>query len=328
MILKLLVKHKYYKNLYILFFLLLMLFYLFILVSCNQNNNLTGEDVINFTDSLGREVKIPQKPKRVASLLGSLGDIWCLSGGTLCACSEDGWEDYHLDLQDAVNIGGAHSPNLELLISSNPDFVLASSSTASNVEMKESLELMGITVAFFDIDNFIDYLDMLNICTNINDRKDLFEINGLSLKEEIDQIKENYVNENNPVHKKKILLLRATSTTLKAKGSTGTILGEMLKDMGCINIADNNDNILENLSIESIISENPYHIFVVTMGNNNNLAEESILKMISESQAWSSLNAIINNRLHIMDKKLFNLKPNRKWNESYEILYKKLTNKC
>lgn len=326
MILKLLVKHKYYKDLYILFFLLLMLFSLFILVSCNQNNNLTGEDVINFTDSLGREVKIHQKPKRVASLLGSLGDIWCLSGGTLCACSEDGWEDYHLDLQDAVNIGGAHSPNLELLISSNPDFVLASSSTASNVEMKESLELMGITVAFFDIDNFIDYLDMLNICTNINDRKDLFEINGLSLKEEIDQIKENYVNENNPVHKKKILLLRATSTTLKAKGSTGTILGEMLKDMGCINIADNNDNILENLSIESIISENPYHIFVVTMGNNNKLAEESILKMISESQAWSSLDAIINNRFHIMDKKLFNLKPNKKWTESYEILYKKLTN--
>ena len=97
---------------------------------------------------------------------------------------------------EAVNLGGAHSPNLELLLSADPDFVLASASTASNVKMKDALESAGITVAYFDVDNFEDYLNMLNICTDIIGRKNLYEQNGLRVKEQIEEIKARYQNRN------------------------------------------------------------------------------------------------------------------------------------
>ncbi|MGM9684160.1 MAG: ABC transporter substrate-binding protein, partial [Eubacteriales bacterium] len=241
---------------------------LFSITACKGQPEDSTKDSVIFTDALGREVSVPKKPERVAALLGSFADVWTLAGGELCAAAEDAWEDFGLELDGAVNIGGAHSPSLELLISANPDFVIASASTASNVEMKDTLEKMGITVVYFDVDNFEDYLNMLDICTDITERKDLYEQNGLAIKTQIDQIKAQYAEADIPTGEKKILLLRAASSFVKAKGSSGTILGEMLADMGCINIADNDASLLENLSVESVIREQPYHIFVVTMGSN------------------------------------------------------------
>ena len=298
---------------------LLLILSLIFLCSCTEHKPNPNETV-TFTDALGREVSVPENPGRVAALLGSFADIWTLAGGELCGAADDAWEDFGLTLEGAVNIGGAHSPSLELLISSDPEFVIASASTASNVEMKDSLEAMGITVAYFDVDNFEDYLDMLNICTDITGRKDLYEQNGLRLKAQIDAIKERYQNEDIPENERKILILRAASTFVKAKGSQGTILGEILADMGCINIADNDTSLLENLSVEAVIRENPHHIFVVTMGSNDEKAKQTLENMIKGNPAWSMLDAVQSGRLYIMDKTLFNLKPNDRFAEAYEIL--------
>lgn len=249
-----------------------------------------------------------------------------LAGGQLCASAEDAWDDFGLALDSAMNIGGAHSPSLELLLSADPDFVIASSLTASNVEMKDTLEAASITVAYFDVDNFDDYLAMLDICTNITGRKDLYESNGLNLRDEIDSIKTAYKNADITHEDRSILLLRASSSTVKAKGSRGTILGEMLADLGCRNIADNDNNLLENLSIETVIREEPHHIFVVTMGNDTKAAETALENMMKENPAWMTLEAVRENRLHVMDKSLFNLKPNSRWAEAYRTLYEILIN--
>ena len=307
--------------------IVLFLSTLFSVTACNGNDENENESTVTFTDALGREVSVQKNPERVAALLGSFADVWMLAGGELCATAEDAWEDFGLDLGNAVNIGGAHSPSFELLISADPDLVIASASTASNVEMKETLEAMGITVAYFDVDNFEDYLNMLNICTDITARKDLYEQNGLAIKAQIDNIKAQYADANIPDIQRKVLLLRAASSFVKAKGSRGTILGEMLSDMGCINIADSNTGLLENLSVEAVIREEPHHIFVVTMGSDTEAAKKSLENLMKENPAWNTLDAVKNGRLHVMDKTLFNLKPNDRWAESYEILYEKLTKK-
>ncbi|MBO7304829.1 MAG: ABC transporter substrate-binding protein [Clostridia bacterium] len=295
-------------------------------VRCTDGERESG-DGLKFTDALGREVLLPENPKRTAALLGSFADAWMLAGGELCAASEDAWQDFALPLDGVVNIGGAHSPSLELLVSANPDFVIASASTASNVAMRDSLESMGITVAYFDVDNFEDYLKMLQILTRITGRPDLYVKNGANLKKEIEEIKERYKALSIPSEERKILLLRAASSFVKAKGSAGTVLGEMLQDIGCVNIADSESSVLESLSLEAIIRENPYRIFIVTMGDDTQKAKESVMRMISENPAWQSLDAVKENRIYFMDKTLFNLKPNDRWSEAYEILYKTLTEK-
>ena len=297
---------------------------LFTFCGCSvKSSDIVSSDLdaqIIFTDALNREIHIEKSPERVAALIGSFADVWQLSGGSVCATAEDAWDDFGLELGDAVNIGGAHSPSVESLLSADPDFVIASASTASNVEMKETLENAGITVAYFDVDCFEDYLSMLDICTDITGRKDLYEQNGTMLQAQIDAIKEECLQANLPENERKILLLRASSGFVKAKGSEGTILGEMLADLGCINIADSDEALLENLSVESVIREEPYRIFVVTMGDDTETAIDNLTRMMDENPAWGSLEAVSENRLHIMDRKLFNIKPNAKWAEAYEQL--------
>ena len=288
---------------------------------CKKNDEqVATNDGITFTDALGRTVTVENTPQRTAALLGSFADVWSLSGGKVCATVDDAWEDFDLDLEDAVSLGGAHSPSLEALLASNPDFVLASASTASNVEMKDALENAGITVAYFDVDNFDDYLDMLKICTDITDRKDLYEQNGSEVKSRIEEIKADFEKAELPPEKRKVLIIRTAASVIKAKGSEGTILGEMLSDLGCINIADSDKSLLDTLSVESIIRNEPYHIFVVTMGNDPEKAIENLSRMMDENPTWGSLEAVKENRFHIMDKNLFNIKPNAKWADAYEEL--------
>ena len=291
-----------------------------ILPGCGSEEPPQNPDSVAFTDALGRDISLPEKPERVAALIGSFADVWVLAGGDLCAAAEDAWEDFGLELPEAVNIGGAHSPNLELIFSADPDFVIASASTASNVQMKETLEAAGIAVAYFDVDNFADYLQMLDICTDITGRKDLYRKNGLEIQARIEEVKTGLREHPLTEDQRRVLLLRAHSGSVKAKGSEGTILGEMLADLGCINIADSDTVLLETLSIESIIRQEPYRIFVVTMGNNTEKAMDNLHQMMAENPAWGSLGAVREGRLHLMDRKLFNIKPNADWAESYETL--------
>ena len=301
-------------------FIVCLTMMLSILTACSSGESTQNENIVMFTDALGREVTVSKEPQRVATLIGSFADVWMLAGGSVCATAEDAWEDFGLELPNAVNIGGAHSPNLELIFSANPDFVIASASTSSNVEMLETLETAGITVAYFDVDNFEDYLAMLNICTDITGRKDLYERNGLELQSQIETIKLEMSEQPLTEEQKTVLLLRAHSGSVKAKGSEGTILGEMLADLGCINIADSDTSLLEALSVESIIRQEPYRIFVVTMGNDTQKAMDNFYQMMEENPAWGTLAAVTEGRVHIMDRKLFNIKPNADWAESYEKL--------
>jgi len=288
-------------------------------VSCAKED--TDDVYLSFTDALGREVKLEKKPERVAALIGSFADMWMLSGGTLVAAAEDAFEDFGIEKGNAVSIGGAHSPSLELLLSADPDFVLASASTESNIALEDALTSAGIVVAYFDVDGFEEYLSALRIMTDITGKKDLYKLNGTDIAREIEIVKTEFAASGISDTERRILLLRASSGSVKAKGSEGTVLGEMLADMGFVNIADSDTSLLENLSVEAVIKNEPYRIFAVTMGNNTDAAKASIEAMITENSAWNGLAAVREGRVHIMDKTLFNLKPNERWAEAYRTLY-------
>ena len=305
-------------------FLALTLMIAAVLLSSCKDMSLPAEgEYIEYTDALGRDVTVQRNPARVAALLGSFADVWMLSGGELCAAAEDAWEDFGLEI-DAVSIGGAHSPSLELLVSSDPELVLASASTASNIEIGEAMSEMGVTVVYFDVDCFDDYLAMLDFCTDLTGRRDLYEANGLAVKREIEDIKAALHDVGLGDERMRILLLRASASSIKAKGSTGTIIGEMLADLGCVNIADSDTMLLESLSVEAVIRNEPYRIFAVTMGSDTEGALSALSRMLSDNPAWGTLEAVKEGRVHVMEKRLFNLKPNSRWGEAYSKLYEAL----
>ena len=296
----------------------LMLIAVLFLSGCSEKNLVPTEttgNAVTFTDDLGREVTV-EEAQRVAALLGSFAQVWQLAGGTVCATADDAWEDMGLNLpEDTVNLGGTKNLSMELLLEANPDFILASTNTRQNVEWKDTLEATDIPVAYFDIADFEDYLRLLGICTDITGRKDLYEQYGTAVGEQIHAVLERSGNSGSTV-----LNLVATASGVKAKNSNANVLGSMLERMGCVNIADSDTMLLDNLSVEHILVNDPEYIFIVQRGDDTEGMKRYVEENLMSHPAWSQLTAVKNGRVYFMDKNLFNLKPNHRWGEAYEQL--------
>ena len=292
-----------------------------LLVGCGQEQEneilSVGAGAISFTDDLGRMVSL-ERPERVAALTCSFADLWCLAGGedTLVAAAGDSWTSFGLELPETVtDLGGIKEPDLERLLASEPDLVLLSSNTAAQVELLEVLEQAGLTTAFFHVTNFDEYLNMLDICTRLTGDGQAYTRYGTALEEQIRAAKDR-ADGSAPT----VLYIRATGSSCKVKNSKDTVLGEMLADLGCVNIADRENALLEQLSMEAILQAEPDYIFAVAQGADDTAARKNLEATLLSDPAWQSLGAVRAGRFHLLEHRLYNLKPNARWGEAYEKL--------
>lgn len=270
-----------------------------------------------FTDDLGRIVAVAE-PERVACLLGSFAQIWQLAGGTAVAAPDDAWTDLGLEMAaDAVNLGSTKELSLEALFAAEPDLVLASVNSDQHLQWRETLEAARIPVAYFEVSDFEGYLRLLKCCTELTGREDLYEEYGLNVQKQIEEAVERAENRGTIP---RVLYLRISGSGVRAKNSKGTVLGQMLKSLNCINIADTDETLLESLSMEHILMEDPDCIFVVQQGDDTEKARDQLERFLAENPAWASLTAVREGRVYQLDKRLYNLKPNARWGEAYLAL--------
>lgn len=281
--------------------------------------------LVSFTDDLGQEFEL-EPPQRVVAMIGSFADIWCLAGGrdTLIAAAGDAWTSFDLGLrEDAADLGAVKEPNLEVLLAAEPDLILASVNTAADLELKEPLARAGIPAAYFEVDCFDDYLRMLEVCARLTGQPERYKTYGEDVRARVDAA---LARQDGSAPR--VLYVRASGSSCKAKGSEGSVLGEMLAELGCVNIADGG-GLLENLSLEGVIAGDPDYIFAVLQASDVNVekARASLEAALLSNPAWGTLRAVREGRFITLDHKLYNLKPNARWGEAYEgladILYPK-----
>ena len=276
----------------------------------------SAQGTCTFTDSLGNTVELEQPPKRVAALLGSYAETWLLAGREVVAVTQDAYDERGLELpEDTVNLGANQQPDLEALFAAEPDLVLLTPDLDGQMGLKDSLAAAGIPAAWFKVETFDDYLNMLKICTDLTGRSDLYQKNGLDIQSGIDAAIASVPEGEGPT----VLLLRAYSSGVRAKNSD-SIAGAMLKDLGAVNIADSNSGLLEDLQMESILAADPEFIFVTTMGASQEAALKSLDELLHSDPAWQTLTAVKEGRVEVLPKDLFHYKPNARWGESYQML--------
>ena len=279
---------------------------------------------LTVTDDMGRSVTFEAQPERVAVLIGSFAETWLLAGGELIAAPKDAWEDFALDLgEDVVNLGSYQKISMEALFDLDADLVIASANTKSQVAFLETLESAKVNALYFDVNGFGDYLRMLQVCTDITGRADLFETNGTAVAAQVDAVRAEAQKAAAEQGAPRVLLVRTAASGIHAKGTEGTVLGLMLADLGCVNIADGSE-LLDNLSLEKIIEEDPDRIFIVMQGSDEEGAKQTLEENLTGNPAWAGLTAVKEDRVHYMDKFLYHLKPNNRWGIAYEELEKLL----
>lgn len=296
---------------------------IFISGAVETNKLESSGEYFTFTDSEGEIVELSHKPQKTAVLFSSLAECWIEAGGevyvTVGESVERGLVKEETELVDK---GAGKTVDTEKLISLEPDFVICSADIASHRDVASALKKAKIPVAMLRMDTFEDYLTILRTLTKITGKTENYEQFGENAKSEIEKIISNGKRENNP----KILFVRSGSSysSAKAKKADDNFAAKILEDLGCINIADKAEVLLDNLSAEVILKENPQYIFVSVMGDYDN--SKAYMQELLAKKEYASLDAVKNGRVYFLPKELFQYKPCGRWAESYRYISSILNN--
>ena len=279
-----------------------------------------GNAPYHFTDSTGAEISLAAKPQKVAVLFSSFAELWQIAGGTVAITVgesvERGFADRAAQLVDS---GAGKTINNELLISYQPDFVICSADIAAQKETAQILRENGIPAAAFRVESFEEYLSVLKICTEISGNTEAYRLYGTEQKTQISALLEEAA-QYAAADRKKILFVRAGSAynATKAKTADENFVCKMLNELGTYNIAENAPILLDGLSFEEILSENPDYIFFSVMGKEE--AARAYVETLLQETPWKTLDAVQKENYAFLPKELFHFKPNAKWAEAYGYL--------
>ncbi|MDO4740431.1 MAG: ABC transporter substrate-binding protein, partial [Eubacteriales bacterium] len=272
-------------------------------------------ETVQIEDMFGNSAQVSPE-SRVVACHASFAQCWLLSGGELVGVTEDAITDRSLELpKDIAVIGTVKSVDLECLIALEPDYVLLAADLTAHLELEQSLSQMGIAYGYFREDTFAEYAALMQQFCACNDPDgSRYQANVLDVQKRIRSVKDAVPTETD----QSFLLLRAYSTGMKAKADDN-LAGQILKEFGLQNIVDKTPSLLEDLSMEQILLEDPDYIFVTTMGDEQ-AAREYLQRSVESDPAWASLSAVQNGRYVVLAQDLFHYKPNNRWDESYRVL--------
>lgn len=276
-----------------------------------------------YEDALGNSIEftvqemrdIAERNTKVAVLGGSYAEIWSLAGGEPDVVTDDACDEGRAIAVSAtaVSAGSLKNPNLEILLASDVGTAMLSADIEGQLAIRTQLEDMGIKTVYHSVETFEDYLKVLEFFTELTGRRDCYEEYGASVAQTVAEQTARQ-DDSHPT----ILFLRAYGSGIRAKGSD-SMTGAMLKELGCINIADREERLINDLSMEVILETDPDYIFLTVMGDEE-VGLETAKSLLTGNQAWNDLTAIQEDRYYILPQNLFHNKPNHRWGESYRIL--------
>lgn len=298
----------------------LSLLCVFAFCACKPKNS--PPDGLIFTDAADRTVTVAYKPQRVVALMGSFAELWTLAGGVLSGVTDDVFDENRLDVGDTPVVGTVKTPDWERVLSLDPDLVILSADIAGHVSGDNLLTAANVPHVYLKVEKFDDYLHTLKLLTELTDRPDLYETYGTAVQKTVEQTIAR-VADRPPA---RVLFLRAYSTGIRAKADDH-IVSYILRDFGCVNIAEGHDTLLKDataeLSQEIVLKADPDVILATSMGDE--AAAKRTFDALLATDVYKTLSAVQAGRAYMLPKQLFHYKPNARWGEAYafleEILY-------
>lgn len=272
---------------------------------------------VTFTDSLGRSVTV-ENPEKVAVLNSSLADAWVSAGGKALVTIEEAVERGFAD-EDAEIVANSSGMRIdhELLYLSSPDFIIGSADLSSHVEVARKFSSLGIPVALFRMESYEEFLSVFDIFTDITGRKDIYKKEKARMDGKISSL----IEKSRELSAPEVLFIRSGSafSSFLAKTRENHFAAAILSDLGGVNIAERDKALVESISLEHVVKEDPDKILVVLHGTEE--ASRAFVLSVFSSPVWKDLRAVRNNEFYILEKEYFHYKPCLRYAESYEKMF-------
>jgi len=245
---------RFYKQIFtrgINLFLVALLTIALVLTGCTPSEQITPEPECIF-DDLGRLVCLNETPERIISLAPSNTEILFALGLGDRVVGVTDWCDYPEEVLEKEKVGAYNTPDIETILSLNPDLILAG--YGNSIEVINSLDELGLTV--FGIKT-IDLDDLLNDIRTVGEITDK-EVEAQALTSEMAIGIQSVTNQTEELEQRPkvfYLLWGSESSPLWTAGQ-GTFIHELVEKAGGVNICQNITGYT-TISIEEVIARDP-----------------------------------------------------------------------
>lgn len=279
-----------------------------------QANQEQGEAALTISDFAGREVGFNEVPGNIATVsYGDLEILSALEANVVGRPTADG--AIKSEWKDIPEIGTVHEINHEMLASVKSDVVLANADF--NQKDEQMLESLGTEVVYTNADSIKDIKKQIALLGEMLDKKEQAEelTNTIDTKlAEIDSDK--YKN-------KKVVIIYGTPGTYMV-ALPNSLSGDILEKAGAHNIAADFPSLEEfpqyaQLNAEEIVNANPDIVMLITHGKSEEV-QQGFEQEMERNAAWSSINAVKEDRVFVLPNDWFGTNPGTRITESIDLM--------
>lgn len=278
--------------------------------------------VVTVTDFAGREVAFRQWPDNIVALTSGETDIIYALGGKLAGRPSSAVPPVNPEALKAMQIGSAHEVDLEQITLLRPDVVLGSNPmNTKDIPVLEGIGSKVILTSANSVDEIKRQITLFGTLLQKEERAD--ELNR-RIEERIAQYAVNTAAEGG---KPRALLIYGAPGTFMA-ALPNSLSGNILELAGGYNIAEDYPRLQSypqyaQLNAERIVEANPQLIFIMTHGNPE-VVKESFFAEMRSNPAWSSIEAVKQNKVEVLPSELFGTSPGTRVIEALDIMHSKL----
>ena len=295
---------------------------------------ITETDVI-FQDDSGRDViSIKKNPQKVAVLYGSHACLWTEAGGEVKigiggksaeALYKDQIGRNFLEDEGVVTIATSSSAknwDIEAILAKQPDLIVCSTAMHGYSTISAPAEAANIPVIAITYSGVGDYLKWFKVFCNINSKPELWDSIANKTVEDITHIIESAPTENTP----RVLSILPKADAISAN-LPASDMGVIINQLHAINVVDDlsgdSSAVRVDIDLETMLATNPDMIFVQCIRSEED-AREVMASHFQDNPVWNSLDAVKNDKVYYMPKRLFHNRPNHEYNESYKMMFELL----
>jgi iron complex transport system substrate-binding protein len=202
------------------------------------------------SDSQGNEITFLDVPETVVSLAPNITEIIFALGAQDKLLARTDWCNYPAEVFDYESVGNIDQPDVEKIISLNPDLVLLSEITSKEL----ALQIQNAGIPYFVVDNEETFegaytcIEMVGDVLSLEDEADTIVT---EMKTRIQEVMDKVAG----ADKKKVYYVMGYGEYGDFTAGKGTFISEMINSCGAVNVADDTEGW--SYSVEKLVEHNP-----------------------------------------------------------------------
>jgi len=249
-------------------------------------------------DDLDEKIVMEEKPEKIISLSPNTTEILFAVGAGDNIIGVTTFADYPEKATKVEKIGTITEPNIEKIITMEPDLVIAAS--VNKMETVERLKELNIKVAGFSSDSVeiaVENIQKIGLITGNQEKADQIAID---MKNKMNLIK-NLVEEHLKTNEKPKVFYELWNDPLFTAGKNNFV-DDLIQMAGGINIGRLAEGQWPQYSLEKLLIEDP-DVYISTP---HSAQMEVSVEEIKSRERFQPISAIQNDRIYIIDANILN----------------------